>query len=530
MNFPIASRRRLWSELLFPRVIPDEIREERIRFMERDVCVTIKVVVLAAFSYFLYSPEWFEGTPSVGQIGIETIRGAFLAYLVLNFLVAGVLLGMDYAPLVLVEWSVFVVSIADSLFVALLVVVTGGLESTIYWVLLFIILRNAVGTPMVRRQIVLNAGVVVIYVFAGFLDRTWSYLGAGYNEADSGIVASDPKTKGKSNTARTASKTAAAASPVRAITAASTAINGKASKARPSWRSDGGADVSEFGTAASLAVDSLFTDRTWERLLTRVLLLAVLAASCYGINVLADLRMVSLDEARESAARQEHLRSTGRLAAEIAHQLKNPLSIINNASFNLQRSLRDAKPEAGAQLDIIREEVNRSDRIITDLMGYAQLSEGRVERLELAEELESAITQALPPGAGFQTHVEVDVGAALSPLLMHKAHLREILVNLLLNAREAQNNKGRIQVVARPGEGDSVLVSVQDDGPGMDAARMAQIFAPYFTTKEKGTGLGLAIVKHNAELYGGTVSVESELGKGSRFTLRFPAKVLLRSS
>ena len=77
-------------------------------------------------------------------------------------------------------------------------------------------------------------------------------------------------------------------------------------------------------------------------------------------------------------------------------------------------------------------------------------------------------------------------------------------------------------------ENYSVVISIADDGPGISRDKIGQIFEPYFTTKEKGTGLGLAIVKHNTELYGGTVQVESELGKGTRFTLQFPAKTAMK--
>ena len=82
------------------------------------------------------------------------------------------------------------------------------------------------------------------------------------------------------------------------------------------------------------------------------------------------------------------MHSAGRLAAEFAHQIKNPLAVINNAAFSLQRPLRDGKTAAGQQLEIIQEEVARADKVITQIMGYAQLSEGRVEKLDVIEEIE----------------------------------------------------------------------------------------------------------------------------------------------
>ena len=107
---------------------------------------------------------------------------------------------------------------------------------------------------------------------------------------------------------------------------------------------------------------------------------------------------------------------------------------------------------------------------------------------------------------------------------MQRGHLREVLVNLLQNAREALNGNGLVTIKATCRPDYAVEISVADNGPGIPVEKMGRIFEAYFTTKEKGTGLGLAIVKHNVQLYDGSVRVESELGKGAKFTLVFPAK------
>jgi signal transduction histidine kinase len=234
------------------------------------------------------------------------------------------------------------------------------------------------------------------------------------------------------------------------------------------------------------------------------------------------------EEAQEFAARQEQLAAAGRLAAEIAHQMKNPLGIINNAVFSLQRALREGKGDAAQQIRIIQEEVERSDRIITQLIGYAQLSEGRVEKLSVTEELERAIEQVFPRGAQYEIQIHRDYAAHFPPLLMQRAHLLQVFVNLLQNAREALHGKGNIFLSAHCQRDYSIETVIRDDGPGIAADKLGKIFEAYFTNKEKGTGLGLTIVRHNVELYGGTVRVESELGKGARFVLLFPAKILLK--
>jgi signal transduction histidine kinase len=92
------------------------------------------------------------------------------------------------------------------------------------------------------------------------------------------------------------------------------------------------------------------------------------------------------------------------------------------------------------------------------------------------------------------------------------------------------HGRGDVDIAASYGKNDSVRITIADTGPGIPADKIEKVFEAYFTTREKGTGLGLAIVKHNTEMYGGAVQVESEVGKGTRFVLEFPARILMRLS
>jgi signal transduction histidine kinase len=260
-----------------------------------------------------------------------------------------------------------------------------------------------------------------------------------------------------------------------------------------------------------------------EPILLRLFVLTLTAISGFGVQVLLEKQRLAQEDAREFSIRDAQVRSAGRLAAEIAHQIKNPLAIINNTVFSLRRACAAAAPEAAQQLDIIQEEVNRSDQIITQLMGYAQLAEGRVEKLHLAAELDRALAEVFPAGAGYLTHVQRDYDVHLPSVVMQRGHLSQILVNLLLNAREATAGRGQVHVIARTRPDYSVEIAIRDDGPGIAPDKLERVFEAYYTTKVRGTGLGLAIVKHNVDLYGGSVWVESALGKGARFTLVFPA-------
>ncbi len=267
-----------------------------------------------------------------------------------------------------------------------------------------------------------------------------------------------------------------------------------------------------------------------ENPLERMIVLIAWALCCYGIQMLFEKQKRAEAEATEFAVRQERLRTAGRLAAEIAHQIKNPLGIITNAAFCLHRAVHEGEMEVDEQIQIIREEVDRADQIITELMGYAQLAEGRVERLDVAEELDAAVQEVFPPAAKYQVRIQKDYDRALPALMMQKRHLSGVLVNILQNAREAMNGRGSVNIAAQYGDHDSIRILITDTGPGIAPDKLDKIFEAYFTTREKGTGLGLAIVKHNTEMYGGAVQVESEPGKGTRFVLEFPARILTRLS
>jgi two-component system NtrC family sensor kinase len=112
---------------------------------------------------------------------------------------------------------------------------------------------------------------------------------------------------------------------------------------------------------------------------------------------------------------------------------------------------------------------------------------------------------------------------SLPRLWMQRGHLSQVFLNILQNAREAMLGHGRIEISIEHGEEYDIVITISDNGPGISDEKLARIFEPYFTTKEKGTGLGLAIVKHICANHGGDVDVWSEEGRGSTFTIRLPA-------
>ena len=404
------------------------------------------------------------------------------------------------------ERVVYSMAIVDTAMLVLLTYVTYGFESAIFWLYLAVIVRNAAVIPHADVQALVNLVVCGAFLVGGFmgerLDRDEADLTAGIGLAR------------------------------RLRPAVRTDLNGISTNRGPNMgSSQAGEPLATLNPTVSSGLVSDEPISEWsgemqERRVLRVLLLLMVAVLCFGLQKLVDRQRLSELEAQEFGMKQQQLQSAGRLAAEIAHQLKNPLGIINNAAWSLQHAVPQGQPEP-RELAIIREEIQKSDRILTDLMGYARLAEGRVEKVDVTEELEQAIETVLPSGAGFAIEIHRDYALGLPSLAVQRGHFAEVFRNLLANAREAMEGKGEIFLTIRALPGPVVVVTVRDTGPGIPDDQLEKIFEPYFTTKKKGTGLGLAIVKHNIELYGGSVRVESELGSFTRFTINLPARTIL---
>lgn len=455
------SRKPLLKRLpaLFEIPAPDVARAlRRILLMERDVMLLVKSVFIAIVLHsFNYSHSlWMVQISSALDVTVETVQLFFGFYIAASAMLAIPLFISRRLPLALLQWTVVTSCLVDSLLLTAMTVITGGLDSILFWLFIGLILRNSVSVPPGFSQLVLNFATSLCYALVAVLDAS--------------ITANLDDTTRKAMT------------------------------------------------------DLVPHEELGEPFVLRMLVLWLTAMSCYGAQAFLERQRLAAEEADEFAARENQLHSAGRLAAEFAHQIKNPLAVINNAAYSLQRSLPKNENGAAQQIEIIREEVARADRVITQIMGYAQLSEGRVEKLEVIEEIEKAIAQVFPGALPSGIKLQKDFNGPFPPLLMQRGHLSEILINLLQNAREVLGETGKILVTADSDREHAVEISVRDNGPGIPPDKLTRVFEAYFTTKEKGTGLGLAIVKHNVELYSGRVRVDSELGKGANFIITFPAK------
>jgi signal transduction histidine kinase len=219
----------------------------------------------------------------------------------------------------------------------------------------------------------------------------------------------------------------------------------------------------------------------------------------------------------------------GRLAAAIAHEIRNPLNYINLTLDHLRSAfapVEPAKRETFERLaDQLKSEVQRINRHITDFLKYSRPSALELEPLDLRLEADDAmrVISGQAAESGIETSV-VETGT-LPRAVADKDSLRSVFTNLLINSLEAIDGAGgRVEIKLIPEPAKRVRVEISDTGRGIAAADIAKIFEPYYSTKETGTGLGLAIVKKAIDDHGGSISVSSKEGSGTTFTIILPTE------
>jgi signal transduction histidine kinase len=226
---------------------------------------------------------------------------------------------------------------------------------------------------------------------------------------------------------------------------------------------------------------------------------------------------------------KEKLASVGQLAAGVAHELNNPLGTILLFADLLYKELPEDDPRR-ADLHRIIGEARRCKIIVADLLNFARQQEILAQETDLNLLLEQAIEAVVhqPTFGGVKIVRQLDSG--LPALEADPAQLQQVFVNLLNNAAEAMPDGGTITLTTAPGEGETLQARVSDTGCGIPRENLVKMFTPFFTTKAPGagTGLGLSIVYGIIKMHRGQISVESEVGRGTTFTVTLPLRLGLR--
>jgi two-component system NtrC family sensor kinase len=240
-------------------------------------------------------------------------------------------------------------------------------------------------------------------------------------------------------------------------------------------------------------------------------------------------RTGELRAAQDTLVRTEKLSSLGKLSASIAHEINNPLAgILTFAKLMIRTIEHGPVGEAERktlvkQLALVQRESERCSAIVRNLLDFARERPLQLKDVDVNQVVEEVFSLVSNQTAILGVEVTKDL-ARVPMVEADFGQLRQAFINIVINGIEAMGKGGTLRVTTRPRpEENGLEIVFQDDGPGIPPELMQKIFDPFFTTKEKGTGLGLSVVYGIVERHKGRVTVDSEPGKGTRFTIRLPA-------
>ncbi|MDK9708335.1 MAG: ATP-binding protein [Desulforhopalus sp.] len=235
----------------------------------------------------------------------------------------------------------------------------------------------------------------------------------------------------------------------------------------------------------------------------------------FVLKDLSELRLLEL-----KIRQREKLAAIGDLAAGIAHEVRNPLSSIKGY-VTYSGSLFPKDSENRRTAEITAEEVDRVNRVISELLEFARPSDLKLKTTDIVKLIEHATGIVAQEAAFAGVTMVKQFGHNPPPVMIDPDRITQVILNLLINAVQAMEKGGQLTVETRR-ENESIVIDISDTGPGISPKDQSNVFNPYFTTKKKGTGLGLAIVHKIVEDHGGSIRIHSEEGHGTRVSMRLP--------
>jgi len=234
-----------------------------------------------------------------------------------------------------------------------------------------------------------------------------------------------------------------------------------------------------------------------------------------------------LTESQEHLVQSEKLAMVGKLAAGMAHSVRNPLTSLKMRLFTLESTL-PLTPTQREDLSVISEEIRHIDKILRNFLEYARPPKLELHQDTPSETIDTALQLLQHRMELNKTSLHLERTERLPAIPIDKDQLKEVFVNLLVNASEAMVEGGDIyineKVGAWPHIGEALLISFRDNGPGIPEEWFEDIFQPFFSSKEDGSGLGLSIAKRIINEHGGEISVSSEKKSGTIFTIALPLR------
>lgn len=228
-------------------------------------------------------------------------------------------------------------------------------------------------------------------------------------------------------------------------------------------------------------------------------------------------------EMEATLAQQGKMASLGVLSSGVAHEINNPLGVILGYAAYLEGKMREDDP-GYKYIHEIKRESKRCKKIVQDLLNYARTPKPTLEKTDLNALLEQIVDFAANHTDMHNVKVVREFAPDLPPVMLDGDQMRQVSINLILNAGAAMGSGGTLTVATSREEGMAVI-SFRDNGSGISPENLEKIFEPFFTTKEKGTGLGLAITRQIVEQHHGRINIESTQGEGTTVTVRLPFEI-----
>ena len=225
---------------------------------------------------------------------------------------------------------------------------------------------------------------------------------------------------------------------------------------------------------------------------------------------------------RREIARNQRLASVGRLAAGVAHEIRNPLSSIKGLATYFKERYQD-KLDDQQIANIMIQEVDRLNRVVGQLLDFARPIKISKKPISMQALIQDSLKLVERQASEKNITIETRFPAQMDPVSVDSDRLNQVLLNLYLNAIDSMDEGGRLEIlIPNAAQKHTTEIKIIDDGNGISPEDLAHIFDPYFTTKATGTGLGLAIVHNIVDAHGGKVMAESHPGRGTTFSIRLP--------
>jgi len=227
----------------------------------------------------------------------------------------------------------------------------------------------------------------------------------------------------------------------------------------------------------------------------------------------------------EQLLRSAKLASLGQVAANIAHEIRNPLTSIKMRLYTLSEELKD-RPCAKDDLAIIQEEISRMERTVRNFLDFSRLPEPTLQKCDIAGILEGTISLVSVKAQSQGITIRKNIDAVLPEIVADKEQMRQVFLNVILNAMESMPDGGALEAGARIIENkkgvSAIEIKIKDSGCGIPFEMIKKVPEPFFTTKTEGTGLGLFIASRILERHKGSIVISSEQGKGTTVSIKLP--------